>query len=217
MNELLHISINGEEWREIEEFDGLYLISNFGRIFNVRRGEIKKTSDPKLHRGYEIARFSINRKNYVRQVHRLVAIAFIPNPNNLPQVNHKDEVRNNNNVNNLEWCTGKYNCNYGSRNKKLSERNIGLKKGINITDKHKLNISINSPRNRAVFQYNLDGEFVACFRSTREAARVNGFKSQGPISQNANRKLKQAYKYIWRYKDDEENEYIDNTPIDFLI
>lgn len=203
-----------EIWLPVKDFESQYLVSNTGKVFSIKHKREKVLQDC---RGYKIVNLCKNGKVNKKQVHRLVAEAFISNPNNLPQVNHKDENRSNNNVDNLEWCTAKYNCNYGTRNKKLSEINTGIKRGIPISEEHKKHISENSPRNKTVFQYKMNGEFVACYRSTREAARQINRVSQGPISQNANRKFKQSYGYIWRYKDDENNEFIDNTPIEYTL
>lgn len=105
-----------EIWKQIpghEHFE----VSNLG---NVRKdGMLKKVHIEK--NGY-ITTWVDNRP---MGVHRLVAMSFIPNPNNHAIVNHKDECKTNNCVDNLEWCTPKYNCNYGTRNEKISESKIG--------------------------------------------------------------------------------------------
>lgn len=120
-----------EIWKDIEEFDGLYQVSNYGRVKsvvvdgNAFRSEerILKTHEDK--KGYLRVKFYYKSKAYTRKVHRLVAQAFIPNHKNLPQVNHKDEVKTNNFVDNLEWCDNKYNCNYGTKGHRagLSNKN----------------------------------------------------------------------------------------------
>jgi hypothetical protein len=108
-----------EEWRPIAEFDGEYEVSNLGRVRSMKkyRGQtgriMPQTQQPSGRNGerrYFAVMFSRNNKNYCRKVHRLVAEAFIPNPDNLPQINHKDGNRANNQVSNLEWCTAKENA-----------------------------------------------------------------------------------------------------------
>ena len=124
-----------EIWKYIEGYEGLYEVSSYGRVrslgqfvnhnyggYAYRKGRILK---PGLgSRGYLSVTLSKNgiQKNY--SVHRLVAQAFIENPDNLPQVNHKDEDRTNNNVTNLEWCDAKYNVNYGNRLNKFYDSRI---------------------------------------------------------------------------------------------
>lgn len=126
-----------EIWKDIPDYNGIYKISNFG---NVRRYStyckkdnripeyhIVKTHIHKL--GYYRVTLSKNNKSKNYLLHRLVAQVFIPNPNNLPQVNHKDENKLNNNVNNLEWCTRSYNCRYGTRTKRIAEKTRITNKG----------------------------------------------------------------------------------------
>lgn len=110
-----------EEWRDIAGYEGLYKISSLGRVKSLNY--YGKAGNEKIRRlrvnkfGYSDIVLSKNGVNRTYQVHRLVANAFIPNPNSLPQVNHIDEVKGNNSVSNLEWCDTSYNINYGNRNK----------------------------------------------------------------------------------------------------
>lgn len=140
-----------EIWKDLIGYEGLYTVSSFGRIKTVAR--YVKTS----HRGYDGKRFIKERilKPYLNKfgylivalrkdgkyktvaIHRAVAETFIYNQNNLPCVNHKDENKQNNNVDNLEWCTYNYNDNYGNRNKKISES----RKGIKFSEEHIKNLS----------------------------------------------------------------------------
>ena len=124
-----------EEWRDIKGYEGIYQVSNLGNVCSLDR-VIKhypkdyfqegKVLSPALSRnGYPMVILVNHNKRKTRNVHRLVAEAFIPNPNNLPQVNHKDENKTNNCVDNLEWCTQKYNLNYGTRNIKISKARKG--------------------------------------------------------------------------------------------
>ena len=122
-----------EIWKPITGYEGYYEVSNLCRVRSVNRigtnrhkngtkrvaGVIKHTDICNM--GREVVQLSKNGKNRRFPVYRLMAIAFIPNPNNLPQINHKDENPLNNSLENLEWCDSKYNCNYGTRNKRISE------------------------------------------------------------------------------------------------
>ena len=121
-----------EEWRPIEGYEGLYEVSNTGRVrsvdrFYYRLHKGKVLSPTKDRYGYLTVTLNCNGKSKTIKIHRLVAQAFLPNPDNLPQVNHKDEDKTNNNVDNLEWCTAKYNVNFGTRQERY--RNTMLEKG----------------------------------------------------------------------------------------
>lgn len=106
--------MNNEIWKDIEGYEGLYQVSNKGRVKSFHSGE-GKIMKPGTHPlGYKSVTLFKDKKGKVAKVHRLVAQAFIPNPENLPVINHKDENPSNNNVENLEWCTQKYNLNYGT-------------------------------------------------------------------------------------------------------
>lgn len=119
--------MNSEEiWKPVVGYEGLYEVSSYGRVRSLDRydrmnrfceGRILKLCANRL--GYLKAGLCSNDKKKQYLVHRLVAEAFIPNPNNLPIINHKDENPSNNNVDNLEWCTAKYNSNYGTRNDRI--------------------------------------------------------------------------------------------------
>lgn len=122
-----------EIWLPIENYENLYEVSNLGR---VRRIESVVTNTNGIRRkfpgkilkpvanssGYLFVKLSKNGISRVFLIHRLVASAFIPNPNNLPQVNHKDENKLNNTIFNLEWCSAKENINYGTGIKRSSEK-----------------------------------------------------------------------------------------------
>ena len=108
-----------EEWKPVEGYEGLYEVSNLGQVrsYSNRHGGLLKY--PKLLKidvssgtGYGCVTLCKNNKVKRVPIHRLVALAFIPNPNNYPCVNHKDEIRTNNKVDNLEWCTHLYNNSY---------------------------------------------------------------------------------------------------------
>lgn len=127
-----------ETWKDIRGYEGIYQISNLGRIKSLVRVKnnydintislVKVTIPEKIRKpqlskdGYYRVGLTKNKKQTYFQVHRLVAEAFIPNPDELPQVNHKDENKLNNCVENLEWCTSKYNANYGTRNERQRKK-----------------------------------------------------------------------------------------------
>ena len=118
-----------EIWKSIQGFENTYMISNLGNVKSLSRPYTKgKLIKPHKHkRGYLYCCLSQNGKVYNRRIHILVAKAFIPNPNNLPEINHKDENKSNNIVTNLEWCTKVYNIQYGSGIDRRSKAVIGLK------------------------------------------------------------------------------------------
>lgn len=178
-----------EVWKDINGYEGLYQVSNLGRVkslerFNVNTGNYEsrerflKLSYNK--RGYPTVTLINRTKRVLKTIHRLVAEAFVPNPNNLPQVNHKDEIKTNNNADNLEWCSNSYNHDYGTRTERCAEK---LKK--------------------KVVQYSLSGSYIAEYDGVRDVARLNGFKANSCISECCAGKRKTAYGYIWRYKEAE--------------
>ena len=110
-----------EEWKDIPGYEGLYEVSNTGFVRNKKRNKLLKGFIDR--NGYKIVLLSYKGQKHF-SVHRLVAEVFIPNINNSYQVNHKDEDKTNNNVDNLEWCDCKYNINYGLRTKKVKKKQI---------------------------------------------------------------------------------------------
>ena len=124
-----------EIWKDIKGYEKLYQVSNLGNVRRIKfinnrtqKDKIKMLKLIKDKKGYLKINLWKNNKSKMFLVHRIVAETFILNPNNLPQVNHKDENKSNNCVENLEWCSQKYNNNYGNRlnniRKKLMEKNV---------------------------------------------------------------------------------------------
>lgn len=109
-----------EIWKDIKDFDR-YQVSNYGNVKSFKHKKDGKLLKLIKQKNYLYVALSKNCKESRRLVHRLVAEAFIPNPDNLSEVNHKDENPMNNCVENLEWCTSKYNANYGTRNKRRAK------------------------------------------------------------------------------------------------
>lgn len=146
-----------EEWRDIEGYEGLYQVSNLGRVKNVKTGKTLKGRDN--GRGYLLVGLCKNGKCHNHRVHRLVACAFIPNPNNLPEVNHKDENTGNNRVDNLEWCDRKYNNLYGTANQRRKDtQTVRYLEGMT----------------RTVVQYDLQGNFIKEWNGVKEVRRTIG-------------------------------------------
>ena len=108
-----------EIWQTIEGYDN-YQISNYGNVKNITTGKLLKTR-VNNSTGYVMVDIRNCGQRKTFSIHRLVAMAFIPNEDGFPQVNHKDENKQNNHVDNLEWCSSKYNVNYGSHNERVKE------------------------------------------------------------------------------------------------
>ena len=167
-----------EVYKQIIGYEGLYEVSNLG---NVKSLSNDKTRKEKLlssgidKDGYLQVGLYKNGKQKRYFIHRLVAQAFLPNPFNLPEVNHKDEDKSNNNVDNLEWCDRKYNVNYGTRTEKVVEK-----------------------MSKQVAQYDLSGNLIAIWKSVSEIERQLGFVC-GNISKCCLGKGKTSYGYIWKY------------------
>ncbi len=116
-------NLPNETWKDIEDFEG-YQISNLGRVksLNYHRTKRERILQQNINKvGYCVVHLCKNGKCHTFAVHRLVAIAFIANPNEKPQVNHLDECKTNNCVENLEWATAKENTNYGTRNERVAK------------------------------------------------------------------------------------------------
>ena len=125
-----------KEWRDIKGYESLYQVSNLGRVKSLGNSKSKKEKILSLSTRKD-GRLQVclykNGASKMFKVHRLVAEVFIPNPNNLPQINHKDENPKNNTIGNLEWCTAEYNMNYGSRNTRISRANKGISRNKDIS------------------------------------------------------------------------------------
>ncbi|WP_312681466.1 NUMOD4 domain-containing protein [Lactococcus taiwanensis] len=137
-----------EIWRPILDYEN-YVVSNLGNVKNIKSN---KLLSPGLDKdGYKLVVLYKNNKPSTRRVHRLVAQTFIPNHANKPQVNHKNEVRTDNRVENLEWMTSEENANYGSRNLNISKSLKGNKNclGRKLSNETKLKLSIISKRRYA--------------------------------------------------------------------
>jgi hypothetical protein len=176
-----------EIWKDIKGYEGLYQVSNLGRVKSLKRTVNKKNGRKQTIQ----ERFLKPRGNsngylrvYLREggytgknfsVHRLVCEAFHENPENKPCVNHIDENKANNTASNLEWCTVKENNNHGTHNTRSAKA-----------------------RSKPVGQYTRDGKLIKVWQSTNEVERQLGF-NPGNISKAARGKRKTAYGYVWKY------------------
>lgn len=174
-----------EVWKDVKGYEGLYQVSNYGRVKSIKKDHILKPA-PRQH-GYLGVMLYGHGGHKTRgfktfSVHRLVAEAFIPNPHNLPEVNHIDECKTNNSVENLEWITRKGNVNYGTAPKRRAEK------------------ARNGGKSRKIAQYTKSGELVEVFPSLAEAFRKTGFaKANICRCAQGNKKYSHAYGYVWRY------------------
>lgn len=150
---------NNEIWKDIEGYEGIYQISNYGRIksFYKNEGKILKNE---IRNTYKIIQLTKDKKRKSFQIHRLVAKAFIPNSNNYKIVNHKDFNRENNDVDNLEWCTQKYNVNYSK---------INMVGKNHIFDKEKYGIY---KRNNDKYEVTIKKKYYGSYRTFKEAQKV---------------------------------------------
>lgn len=187
-----------EIWKDIEGYEGIYQVSNLGRVRSLDRiitqhhPETGKDVTYVVHgqimapyfnmNGYQCVRLRSEKGRRTFLVHRLVAKEFVPNPNGYDIVNHKDESRDNNHADNLEWCTQKYNVNYGTSIQRLSESHMNR-----------------SDLSKAVEMLSLGGELLKEFPSAREAARFLR-ASNSHISRCCRDNSKTCKGYRWRYK-----------------
>lgn len=184
-----------EVWKQIKGFEGYYEVSNFGNVRSIDR-YVYQQGREQLYKGVQISPYKINsgylcvrlskgnkKKGYL--VHRLVAEAFIQNPQSLPQINHKDENKHNNNIENLEWCTLSYNASYGTLPQKKKEK-FGHR----------------------VCQYDNRGSFLRTFTSSREAERETNIR-HSEILDCCKHLAHTAGGYIWRFKKETNENPVD--------
>ena len=166
-----------EIWKDKKYYEGRYQVSSCGRVKSLKRKNVlkEKILKPYVDKdGYLTVALNNPRKTFL--VHRLVAEAFIPNPDNLPQVNHKDENKQNNVVSNLEWCDVKYNNEYNNGQKRRAIKRL-----------------------KPILQYTLEGEFVREWESAIQAEREGGFSSTHICNVlKGKRKTHKGFK--WSYK-----------------
>ena len=173
-----------EIWKDIKDYEGLFQVSNLGRVKSLGNGGTYKTS--------RIRKFYKNKGGYLQvqlckdgkrkwfRVNRLVASAFLENPDNLPCVNHRNEIKTDNRAENLEWCSYEDNINHGTRNKRVSKA------------------MTNGKLSKPVIQLSLDGKLIREWPSTAECGR-NGFNI-GHVAACCRGEEKTHKGFLWMYK-----------------
>lgn len=169
--------------RDVVGYEGLYKVSNLGNVMSFKGKKPRLLKQFRNNYGYLMVDLVNNKSRKYFLVHRIVAKAFIPNPNNLPQVNHKDENKTNNRVSNLEWSDSKYNCNYATRKERIAKALINRK-----------------DQSKPVLQFDKNRNFIKEYPSLRDAERKTGIHYQSIYSVCKGR-YKTAGGYIWRYKE----------------
>ena len=178
--------INNEIWKTIEEFNN-YEVSNLGRVRNITTGKVLKGYADGW--GYLQVKLFKAGKGYHKKIHRLVAEAFLENPDKLPEVNHIDEDKANNAVSNLEWCTHEYNNNYGTRNERIGKAMLGKQNALG---------NKNSKPVRCL-------ETGETFKSARDAAKKYNLEIFSVChAANPNHTQKTAGGFTWEYLEDED-------------
>ena len=179
-----------EDWKEIAGYEGLYAVSSFGRVRSLTKGLILKPVETKAKEYYQVSLYK-NKEQKTHNIHRLVANAFIENPSNKKEVNHKDGDKLNNNASNLEWSTRSENV--------LHSYRLGLQ-----TPKYKaaLEMAVEA-RKRKINQYTLDGSFVKTFESITAASKATGVTRQN-ISKVLCGERRNAGGFKWDYKEEDD-------------
>lgn len=192
-----------EKWKLISKTNNLYAVSTLGRIMSMRDGRIMKTTI--TNKGYELVITHVDGKQKGYTVHRLVAEAFLPNKNNYPVINHKDENPLNNNVNNLEWCSSSYNNTYND---------IHIKSGIKRRGRpsHNKMKTTKEYENKEVLMLTKDNELIKVFNTVSEASyyisELYGNKQVTASSKIWNvihNKGKTYLGFIWKMRDKKNN------------
>ena len=177
-----------EIWKPIKGYEGVYEVSSYGRVRSLARMRIDRMGRRKpipekmlkMHdrKGYDSVTLQDMGRKAIMSVHRLVAMAFIPNPDNLPIINHRDENPKNNQVSNLEWCDISYNTRYGTGVERAQAKHVYHRK--------------------AVEQLTKDGQHVATFKGVKEAARATGADAS-VIVRVCKGRNETAGGYRWKY------------------
>lgn len=201
-----------EIWKDISGFEGVYEISSYGRVRSVKSGRILSTSKCGGCRGYLSVCLSKNGKRYGKLVHRLVAEAFVPNPYNLPEVNHIDEDKINNRADNLEFCDHKYNMNYGTRNMRSKDTHIknGYWTGLS---KEEYNRKYRECHKEELREYHKEynREYIEChkeeLRKYRECHKEENRLYAKIYYENNKEKIREQHREYYKKNKEKINEY----------
>ena len=187
-----------EEWKPVEGFEGLYLVSNLGKIYSIRNKTMLK---PLVTRaGYNRVHLSVDGKVSSLTVHRIVAKAFVPNPEGKPTVNHKNEIKADNRAENLEWMTNKEQNIYGTRIDRAREhtdyksRNIDYASVASKHDYKRMGLQFS----KSVYQMDLSGNILFKHSGITAASKKTGINA-GKICECAQGKRKAAGGFVWQY------------------
>lgn len=170
-----------EIWKDIEGYEGLYRVSNMGRIYGVKNNIIRKPSERRFYLRVNLTKNGVS-KHYT--IHRLVAEAFCPKRGGANEVNHINENKHDNRAVNLEWCTRLENIHHGT--------------GIARQAATHRELDIANFKRRPIQQFSLNGDFIAEYRSINDACRATGVKRQS-VGKCAAGKGKTAYGFVWKF------------------
>lgn len=193
-------------WKDIKGFESVYKINEFGKVYSLKSNKILSQSI-NIHGYYIVYLCGDGGKTIAKQIHRLIAEAFIPNPENKPCIDHINAIRTDNRLENLRWCTYKENNNNPIFKERLSTSHIGKKLSKETILKRektkkekvaKINRKLNNGKSKPVIQFDLSMNKIKIFPSMMEVWRTLKYDPSN-ISMCCSGKRKSAYGFIWQY------------------